>query len=112
LDQFVKMTLAQRVAGEDAFKAAKAAHNPLLAFLLSDHKALSQMVATTAAAKVPQPLLIAHWSLSFASGARLFSCSAVLASQPGLFSRPVLGYSPGVVARASLGSAFAVCLPA
>ncbi len=54
LDQFVKMTLAQRVAGDEALKA-KAGHNALVAFLLSDHKAISQLAASASTAKVPFP---------------------------------------------------------
>jgi hypothetical protein len=53
LDQFVKLTLAQRVAGEESFMGGKPGHNALLAFVHSDHRALEHMVATAGPAKVP-----------------------------------------------------------
>ncbi len=53
LDQFVKLTVAQRVAGEESFMGGKPGHNALLAFVHSDHRALEHMVASAGPAKVP-----------------------------------------------------------
>lgn len=51
-----QVSLAQRVAGEEAFKAGKTGVNALVAFLHSDQRALSSIVASAGVAKVcPRP---------------------------------------------------------
>ena len=49
-----QVSLAQRVAGEEGFKG-KTGVNALVAFLHSDQRALSTMVASAGVAKVPVP---------------------------------------------------------
>ena len=61
LDHFLKITLSQRVAGEEAFKTGQ---NSLLAFLNSDDKALSNLVPATATKVLPSQSS-AHSALPF-----------------------------------------------